>query len=104
MTLTAAPAAKPATQLVPQSMPPGTVVTMPLLAPVTVSVNCALLTNVAPTFCAADIVIVHVVLWPEHAPDQPAKVEPPPAAALSVTEVLALNAALHVEPQLMPGG
>ena len=65
---------------------------------------CVAATNDAPTLRACDIVTVQLVLAPEHAPDQPANVEPAAAAALRVTRVLALKAALQVEPQLMPTG
>ena len=89
---------------VPQLMPPCAVVTMPPLAPTTVSVYCASVTNEAPTDSACDMVTMHVVLAPEHAPDQPANTDPPVALAVRVTDALALNWALHVVPQLMPDG
>src|SRR4051794_1370726 len=41
--------------------------------------------NVAVTFVSAVSVSVHVELVPEHAPPQPANVEPVPAVAVSVT-------------------
>ena len=42
---------------------------------------------------------------PEHPPpDQPVKVDPAPAEAVRVTLVPVVKFALHVEPQLIPGG
>jgi len=49
-------------------------------------------------------VTVQVVAVPVHAPLQPVKVEPAPAAAVSVTGVPVVYDAEHVVPQLMPAG
>jgi len=46
----------------------------------------------------------HVLPVPAHAPLQPANVDPALAAAVKVTEVPELNAALHVDPQMIPLG
>jgi len=70
----------------------------------TVKVYCALVVNAAPTFRACDIVTAQVGLTPEHAPDQPAKVQPPELLAVSVTMALAGNALLQAVPQLIPAG
>ena len=103
-TLTGVPSAKPAMHVEPQLMPAGIVVTTPPAPPATVSVTCDPVTKVAPTLRAADIVTAHVAAVPEHAPLHPAKAAPGPGVAVRVTIVLAANAALHAEPQLMPGG
>jgi hypothetical protein len=50
------------------------------------------------------IVTVHVVELPEQSPDQPVKIEPADAVAVSVTIVFSVNVAPHVAPQLMPDG
>ena len=47
---------------------------------------------------------VHVAVPWQPPPDQPAKVEPEAAVAVSVSLVPELNDAEHVEPQLMPVG
>lgn len=74
---------------VPQLMPAGDEVTVPLPLParVTVAVNVVVpdVLNVAVTARAAVIETVQVLV-PLHAPLQPANVEPPAAAAVSVTE------------------
>jgi hypothetical protein len=59
--------------------------------------------NVAVTLRAADILTVQVPV-PVHAPLQPVKVEPVPAAAVRVTEVPDAYEALQVLPQLIPVG
>jgi hypothetical protein len=41
---------------------------------------------------------------PEHAPDQPVKVELADAVAVNITSVPSLYASLQSEPQLMPVG
>ena len=47
--------------------------------------------KIAPTLLALLMVTWQVVLVPEHAPDQPVKVEPEAAAAVSVTVVPAIK-------------
>jgi len=50
------------------------------------------------------MVKVQVVLVPEQAPDQRAKVEPEAAVAVKVTEVPELYVSEQSVPQLMPAG
>jgi hypothetical protein len=73
---------------VPQLMPLGLEVTVPVPVParVTPSANVEAVLNVAVTARAAVIDTVQAPV-PEHAPLQPAKLAPLPAAAVSVTEV-----------------
>jgi len=59
--------------------------------------------NTAPTLAAALIVTVQAPV-PLQAPLQPAKVEPAPGAAVSVTTVAAAKLALQVAPQFNPIG
>ena len=59
--------------------------------------------NVAVTDVVDDTVMLQAPV-PLHAPDQPAKVEPVLAIAVSVTDVPAVNVPLHVWPQLIPAG
>ena len=59
--------------------------------------------NVAVTAVAALTVTAQVPV-PEHAPLQPAKMEPASAAALSVTAVPAASDCEQVAPQAMPAG
>ena len=56
------------------------------------------------TDVAAFIVTVQVEAAPLHAPDQPAKVEPAAAAAVSVTDVPLVKLAEQDEVQAMPDG
>jgi hypothetical protein len=60
--------------------------------------------NVAVAATADDIVTVQVGVVPEHAPDQPLKVEPLAAAAVNVTDVPDAKLAEHDAVQLMPAG
>jgi hypothetical protein len=73
---------------VPQLMPLGLEVTVPVPVParVTLAANVDAVLNVAVTARAAVIDTVQAPV-PEHAPLQPAKLAPLPAAAVSVTEV-----------------
>jgi hypothetical protein len=95
--------------VVPQSIPAGVEVTTPLPAPLRVTVSDAVATaKLAVAVVAPFKVKVHVALVPEHAPDQPVKVEPGEGTdAVSVTLVPTLKVAEHVPPagvQLMPAG
>src|SRR5262245_26963318 len=57
----------------------------------------------AATARAASIVTLHPPV-PEHAPLQPAKVEPPAGVAVRLTTVPELKASVQSTPQAMPGG
>jgi len=59
--------------------------------------------KIAPTAASASRVRLHSAV-PEHPPVHPVKVEPPLGFAVSVTDVPVAKLALHVSPQLMPGG
>jgi hypothetical protein len=80
------PLAKPAPQVLPQTMPPGALITLPLPEPVraALTVTGASSAKVAPTVVAALTVSVQGAV-PLQAPDQPVKVEPAAAEAVSVT-------------------
>jgi len=75
-------------QVVPQLIPLGLEVTVPVPVParVTPSANVDAVLNVAVTARAWLIATVQVLV-PVHAPLQPAKLAPLPAAAVSVTDV-----------------
>jgi hypothetical protein len=98
------PDGKVAEQVVPQLMPAGALVTLPLPSPArtTVTVTGAG-ENAAPTVAALAIVTAHAPV-PEQLPDHPVKTAPAAGAAVSVTLVPVLNIAEHVVPQLMPAG
>ena len=91
-------------QAVPQLMPAGEEVTVPLPVPAFVTASAKLdePLKVAVTERAAVMDIVHVVAVPVHAPLQPENVEPLAAAAVSVTFVLLATFTEHTAPQLMP--
>ena len=59
--------------------------------------------NVALTFFAALIVTTHLAA-PEHAPDQPANLEPEVAVAFRVTFIPTAKRRLQVVPHEMPAG
>jgi hypothetical protein len=103
--VTMAPLVNDVEQTVPQLMPAGELVTVPVPVPalVTVSANDGS-ENVAVTDRAALIATVQVDAVPVQLPVQPPKIEPPAEAAVSVTEVPLVYEAEHVVPQLMPVG
>lgn len=104
VSVTDAPLAKLALQVLPQLIPPVFEVTVPAPEPAfaTVSANVVVwLANVAVTERAAVIETVQVLV-PVHAPLQPLNVEPLAAAADNVTDVPLAMLALQVAPQLIP--
>ena len=91
--------------MVPQRIPAGLLVTLPVPVPATTTVTVFAVegANVAAT----EVLSLRVRLQdpvPLQAPDQPAKVEPAAGAAVNVTAVPLLNMALQVVPQLIPAG
>jgi hypothetical protein len=89
----------------PQLIPAGEEVTVPVPVPVRFTVRLKVPSaNVAVTFLAALIVTTHCPVPEQPSPDQPWKVMPVPAFAVSVTVVPSLKVALQVAPQLMPVG
>ena len=99
--LTAVPLLNVAEQLLPQLMPAGLLVTVPLPVPALARVRVKVLRlNVA-----VQVVLVFIVTEPlQPVPDQPAKVEPKAGVAVKVTAVPLLSVAEQVLPQLMPAG
>ena len=91
-------------QSVPQLMPAGLLVTVPLPVPPFVTVSTGLFVNVAVTDRGPFICKVHVEELPEHAPLQPANVAPAVAWAVRVTPVPNSYVSVQSEPQLMPTG
>jgi hypothetical protein len=90
VSVTRVPSPKLAEHVDPQLIPAGLDVTVPLPAPALVTVSVCGKPKVAVTSRAWFIVTWHVVLVPEQSPDQPEKLDPPPAAAVSVTSVPSL--------------
>jgi len=88
VSVTDVPLAKFALHVVPQLMPVGEDVTVPVPVPalVTLNANVEALLKVAVTARAAVIEVVQAPV-PVHAPLQPVNVEPLAATAVSVTEV-----------------
>lgn len=95
-------------QVVPQLIPAGLLVTVPVPVPARITPSIAapwVGVNVAVIFSLALIVTTQVGPLPQPPPVHPAKDELAPAVALRVTMVPAANAALHVCSQLlMPDG
>jgi hypothetical protein len=102
--VTVVPWTKLAVQTAPQLMPAGDESTVPEPAPVLVTVSVCAALKPASTLRAELIVTVHVVELPEQSPDQPVKIEPADAVAVSVTSEFSSNEVVHVAPQLIPGG
>jgi hypothetical protein len=92
-------------QVVPQLIPAGELVTVPVPAPalVTVSAKDACM-KVAVTVVAAFTVTVQEVAVPLQPPLQPLKTDPAAGAAVKVTAVPFVYDPEHVVPQLMPAG
>ena len=106
VSVTLVPLANDAVQVVPQLIPLGLLVTVPLPVPASVTVRtgwAATRLNVAVTDTFALKVTAHVAI-PEQAPDHPAKVEPELGVGVRVTTDPVLKLALHVPPQLIPAG
>jgi len=103
--VTTVPVVKEVVQAVPQLMPTGVLVTVPLPVPdlVTVSAkdDC---TKVAVTVVAALSVTTQVLVPVQPPPLQPLNVEPVCGDAVRVTTVPIVNEVVHVVPQLMPAG
>lgn len=93
-----------ALQVVPQLIPLGLLVTVPVPLPAKVTVNDDVPTlKLAVTEVAAEMVTVQDPV-PLHAPPQPANTESELGVAVSVTLVLSEKDAVQLLPQLMPEG
>jgi hypothetical protein len=104
--VTIVPVGKLAEQVVGQLIPEGELDTVPLPVPASVTASkklAGVVLKVAVTACAAFIVTLQVPV-PEQAPLQPAKVEPVPGAAVSVTIVPLAKFAEQAVGQLIPVG
>src|SRR5438093_415988 len=105
VSVTAVPLANVAEQVVPQAIPAGALVTVPLPAPLGLTVNVKVCSaKLAVTVVAAPSVTEQVPVPAQPPPLQPVKVEPAAGAAVSVTAVPLANEAEHVVPQEMPAG
>ena len=105
VSVTDVPLANAAEQVVPQLMPAGALVTVPLPVPAFAIARvkgCS--ANVAVTDVAALTVTVQVPVPLQPPPLQPENVEPAVGVAVSVTDVPLANAAEQLAPQLMPVG
>src|SRR6202021_1522813 len=88
-------------QVVPQLIPEGELVTVPL--PVSLTESAKACANVAVTVSAPFMATTQLPV-PLHAPLQPLKIESLAGAAVSVTCVPPTKLPAHVEPQLIPEG
>jgi hypothetical protein len=106
VSLTDVPEVNFAAHVLPQLTPEGLLVTVPAPVPAlfTVSWTGVVEVKVAVTDAAALSEMVQVALVPLQPPDHPANLEPDLAAAVSLTDVPAVNFAAHVLPQLTPEG
>jgi hypothetical protein len=102
---TALPIGKSAAQTVPQEIPLGLLVTVPVPLPVpdllTVNWFVGMVLNVADTL---EVPVTVQGPLPEHAPPQLTNDEPAAAAAFKATEVPGSNWFEQIAPQLMPAG
>src|SRR5437867_13354712 len=97
---TAVPLAYVAAQVAPHEIPAGALVTVPVPAPVLLTVSVKVCTaKVAVTVVAALRVTGQVPVPEQPPPLQPVEVEPAAGAAVKVTAVPLANAGEHVAPQ-----
>jgi hypothetical protein len=104
--LTTVPFAKLAEHVVPQEIPDGVLVTVPVPAPLLATVRVkgpGFAVKFALTDFAASMVTLHAPV-PLQAPPQPANVELEPGAAVKLTTVPLAKSAEQLEPQAIPGG
>jgi hypothetical protein len=104
--VTVVPLEKLATQVAPQLIPAGALVTVPLPVPAIVMASeevVGTIAKVAVTLIAPPIVTTHTPV-PVQPPLQPVKVEPAAGVAVSVIVVPAVYEAEQALPQLMPAG
>jgi len=105
VSLTDVPSPKLALQVVPQLMPEGLLVIVPVPAPALTTVSWAFVdSKAAVTDLEAFGESVQVEDVPLHAPDQPSNLDPDAAVSVSFTDFPLANFALQVFPQLMPAG
>jgi hypothetical protein len=102
--LTAVPLANAVAHVAPQEMPAGLLVTVPVPAPVLLTVSVKLCANVAATVVAALSVTVQVPVPVQPPPLQPVKTEPAAGVAVRVSAVPLANEAAHVAPHERPAG
>src|SRR5262245_57103808 len=103
--VTTVPVVNEVVQAVPQLMPTGELVTVPLPVPDLVTVSAKdVCTKVAVTVAAALSVRVQVLVPVQPLPLQPLNVEPVCGDAVRVTTVPCVNEIVHVVPQLIPAG
>jgi len=111
LSFTAVPDANVAVQICPQSSPAGSDRTTPEPCLATVTEKEAggggggggVAVKRAVTAASAFMFTVHAP-WPEQAPSQPEKTEPPAAVAVRVTAVPCTKLAVQVSPQSIPDG
>jgi hypothetical protein len=104
--VTDVPDGKVAVQTVLHVSPAGTLVTVPVPAPDTVTASPTVVddANVAVTVVALVAVTVHVPVPEQPPPDQPAKTDPAAGVAVRTTALPDGNVAEHVAPHVMPAG
>jgi hypothetical protein len=102
--VTAVPLANAAEHVVPQEIPAGLLVTVPVPVPVLLTDSVGGTAKLAVTVVAAFSVTLQVPVPEQPPPLQPEKVEPAAGAAVRVTTVPLLNAAEHVAPHVIPAG
>jgi hypothetical protein len=105
VSFTLVPFVKDAEQATPQEIPAGLLVTVPVPAPVLLNESrSGAWSKVAVTALSVSVFTVQVPPVPEHAPPQPANVDPLAGTAVRVTLPPTPNAAEQLEPQSIPAG
>ncbi len=105
--VTDVPAAKAAEQVLPQLMPAGALVTVPVPVPALLTVNVLVPSGAlkfAVTVWLPFIVTVQGPVPLQPPPLQPVKIAPPAVVAVNVTKLPAGKLAEHTAPQLIPAG
>jgi len=104
VSVTTVPLTKLEEHVLPQSIPAGLDVTLPLPVPSFATVRVGAGVNVAVTDLAASRVTWQVLAVPEQAPLHPVKADPTAAMAVRVTTVPGAKLAVHDVPQSIPSG
>src|SRR5256885_1771153 len=105
VSFTGVPVSYIAVQLLPQLMPAGAELTLPLPEPVRLTVRlCWMRTNSAATDLSRSIKTVHARVLPLQAPVHPLKRKPAAGAAVRVIDVPLIYISEQSLPQSMPAG
>jgi hypothetical protein len=102
--VTSVPAARLAAHVLPQEIPAGDEVTVPLPVPAFATFKPSWTTSKFAATDLAEVMVTTQVPVPTQAPDQPVNTDPPSAVAARLMTAPVTRLAPHVVPQLIPDG